>query len=323
MQQDQSRNGKQRGILSATKTRTLVQSFREHDVGKLNPGLERPVKQAILRGVRSKLPGVRRMAQALLAQIHVLKLAEVDRCLPNWWKVFWKSVRNAVRRAGQVCHEVDGDEVSMMQYMNRIPAFAEYQSGDRFWVARMLQKELELLQAMGKGIGAKLRQLLNAIANIENALHQGLRDLSDMLRAVVVSFQDDEGDEHIQDAVDQWVQTWLHNIQVWMDMEKSKLENVVIVEDSLEVEIEDAAKKESGLCGNGSWPTEAAYASCHGRGGLPVEKVGSRCTSLGRLGGEPSHAGLDASQEAADGRDTSRRGNVGSRHWRRLPNKQY
>ena len=132
-----------------------------------------------------------------------------------------------------------------MQYLQRIPAFAEYRTGDRFWLARMLQRELEMLQAMQKGVGAKIRQLMQLLNNMEGKVHESIRDLVDMLRAVVVSFHDDDMDESRPDEVDQWTQAWMWRIEVWLDMETSKLSNVVTIEDSANATIEEGATKES------------------------------------------------------------------------------
>ena len=211
----------------------------------LNPEIEKSVKMALIRGTRSKLPGVREISSVLMAQIQTLKMAESQKTMPTWWKPFWRKVRKAVKQAGRVCHEVADDAASLMQYLHRIPAFAEYKIGDRFWVAKMLQRELEMLQAMQKGVGAKIRQLMQMLEAMEGTFHEGVRDLVDMLKAVAVTFQDDDMDERQPDQVDVWTQTWMMRIGAWLDMETSKLNSVVVVEDSVDMAIEDGAKKES------------------------------------------------------------------------------
>ena len=244
MQKDGVYNGKQLGALDYNTLNKFVQVFKKKYSGMVSPTIEKPVKQAIARGLTSRLPGTRKVSKALMAQISALKMVEGGKSLPGWWRLFWKRVRNAVRRSGRVCHVIeDDDEVILMQYMQRIPAFAEYKTGDRFWLARMMQKQLELLQSMQKGIGAKLRQLMNVVHGME--LRPGVRDLVEMIGAVAASFPEDESDEGAPDAVDEWVEDWSKRIRTWTDMETSKLESVIMVEDSVEVAIEDSAKKES------------------------------------------------------------------------------
>ena len=99
-----------------------------------------------------------------------------------------------------------------MQYLQRIPAFAEFKSGDRFWLARMLQKELELLQSMQKGVGVRIRQLMIAVNDMESGLHPGVRDLVEMLGAVAASFPEDERDENAPDA---WTHGWRNGPSVF------------------------------------------------------------------------------------------------------------
>ncbi|CAE7729315.1 unnamed protein product, partial [Symbiodinium pilosum] len=99
--------------------------------------------------------------------------------------------------------------------------------------------------AMQKGVGAKIRQLMQLLNNMEGKVHESIRDLVDMLRAVVVSFHDDDMDESRPDEVDQWTQAWMWRIEVWLDMETSKLSNVVTIEDSANATIEEGATKES------------------------------------------------------------------------------
>ena len=223
----------------------FVETFKKNYVTMLHPMVEKPVKMALLRGTRSRLPGVRKISKILMAQIQTLKLTESKSGLPPWWKPFWSRVRNAVKRAGRMCHDIEDDTTSLMQYLQRIPAFAEYKTGDRFWLARMLQRELEMLQTMQKGVGAKIRQLLQLLNNTEGMINEGIRDLVDMLHAVVVSFQDDDVDESKPDEIDQWTQAWTRRIEVWLDMETFKLSNVVTIEDSADDMVEEGATKES------------------------------------------------------------------------------
>ena len=82
-----------------------------------------------------------------------------------------------------------------------------------------------MMRAMTKGVGAKTRQLLQALVEMEGELQEGVRDLVEMLRAVIVTFQDDDEDENVPDEVDQWVRSWLRCIQIWTDMESLKLNN--------------------------------------------------------------------------------------------------
>ena len=198
----------------------------------LSPTTEKPVRMALMRGTRSKLPGIRKISRVLLAQVSSLKLAESGRVAPQWWRKFWSKVRTAVRKAGRTCYVIEEDEVTT------------YKPGDRFWVARMLQKELELLQGLQKGIGAKVNQLLRCLLELEG-LHPGVSDLVDMLRAVVVSFQNDEIDESKRDEVDGWVGEWMGRTRTWIAMEMNRMDGVVVVEDSMEAAVEEGARIES------------------------------------------------------------------------------
>ena len=232
MQQDKPINGKQLGTLGANQRAEFVETFKENYVTMLYPAVERPVKMALLRGTRSKLPGVRSISKVLLAQIQTLKLAESKSGLPSG------KIRNAVRRAGKLCHnleeDMEDDKLFLMQCLQS-------------WLARMLQQELDMMQAMQKGVGAKLKQLMQLLASLESKIHDEIRDLMEMLKAVMATFEDDDIDEGKPDEVDQWTQAWMRRIQVWFDMESFKLSNVVTVDDSADAEIEEGATKESGF----------------------------------------------------------------------------
>ena len=106
MQQDHQVNGKQLGTLSADQMAEFVEAFKKNYVTMLHPMVEKPVKLALLRGTRSRLPGVRRISKVLMAQIQTLKLAESKSGLPPWWKPFWSRVRNAIKRAGRVPYAI-------------------------------------------------------------------------------------------------------------------------------------------------------------------------------------------------------------------------
>ena len=245
MQQDHQPNGKQLGMLDKVQMEEFGEMFKRHYSSMINPTIEKPVRMALIRGTKSKLPGIRKISKALLAHVSSLKLVESGNMTPPWWRTLWSRVRTAVRRAGKICHDIEGDETMLMQYMQRIPAFAEFKNGDRFWVARMLQKELELLQSLQKGIGVKIRQLLQRLQELEGQLHHGVRDLVDMLRAVAVSFQNDDIDESRPDEVDSWVEAWMGRIRKWIAMEMNNIDGVVVVEDSMEAAVEEGARIES------------------------------------------------------------------------------
>ena len=85
-------------------------------------------------------------------------------------------------RASRRTVELENDETDLMQCLYRRPEFATYHAGDRLWVARMLQREMEMLQERQKGIGAKVRQLNNRLQDLEQP---GLEATRDLLESVI------------------------------------------------------------------------------------------------------------------------------------------
>ena len=136
-----------------------------------------------------------------------------------------------VKKAGRTQIIVDDDEMGLMQHLARIPEFATYHAGDRFWLARMLQRELEMRQEMQQGIGARLRRLRTVVDELGAAMPMTIHELPDMLRSVLVVFQDDEGDETKPDEVDEWTEEWTRRLKQWMELESHKATAEPTIED--------------------------------------------------------------------------------------------
>ena len=85
MQQAQmpQRNGKQLGVLSEAQTKRFLAEFQGYYQRKTSPQIEKATKNAVMRGMRSTLPGVRRMARSMAAKISVLQLVETEAALPR------------------------------------------------------------------------------------------------------------------------------------------------------------------------------------------------------------------------------------------------
>ena len=180
------------------------------------------------------------MARAMLAKMGALKLTLTEGKVPGWWTRFWKQIRTAVRSTVRrtTCdnEELNGELAGFMQtaYLKQIAKDLAYGRDDRYWPAKMLQKELELLRRRGRGIGARLRQLRSAFESRLAAVPNEVNDLMQMALSVVASFDDDEVDESRPDEVDEWVKDWLERMDIWLWMERTQVETVVLVENSSE-----------------------------------------------------------------------------------------
>ena len=239
-------NGVQLGVLSAAEAQRFIGEFKAWYPTSTSTVVDKAIIRALMRGVRSKLPGIRKISRVMVAHVSSMKIAEAHAPPPTWWKKFWARVRTAVKKAGKLQLMVeDDDEVELMQYLGRIPEFATYHASDKYWVARMLQKELEMYQEMGKGIGAKIRQLLNAMIQMEEMAPESVRELTGMLRSVLISFQEDEIDEASPDEVDEWTHVWTQRLKQWMDLEMARANDVVEIQDSADQSVQEAERAES------------------------------------------------------------------------------
>ena len=97
LMQDPSRteeNGKQRGTLSADQVKSFLEEFQGRYGSRDDTTVENVILRALDRGLRSKLPGVRKMARILLEHVKTKEVVKTMATPPTWWKGFWAKIRN-------------------------------------------------------------------------------------------------------------------------------------------------------------------------------------------------------------------------------------
>ena len=160
LMQTEVADGKQCGMLDAEQS----ESFLREIVGKIRPDMMEPapmgIKQCLLRALGSKLPGLRAFAKKAIEELRSMYVKWKPGPAPKWWSLLWKMVRNKVRYMSR--KRVRPEELEVVVLMQRghdshlfqLPEDLAYHHSDRYLLAKMLQRDIQLQSDLHGGFWA-------------------------------------------------------------------------------------------------------------------------------------------------------------------------
>ena len=236
------RDGKQKGLL----TDNQIEDY----IARIKTKMELPkeaapdgILKSLRRGARSKLPGIRMFVQRLREELHAAQTTWTPGMVPKWWKKIWMSTRAAVRRASRKrSRSVQTMALELMQkdaYLDRLPEEVAYKTEDRYWLARMLRRDLQIQTSMLGSTTARIRQLEAWVLTQIGLHNEGCGDVLQMTLTVLAAAGDVQEslcttEENEPDAVDAWVEGWRRRVEAWLRLLSYTDETAVVIDDTLD-----------------------------------------------------------------------------------------
>ena len=238
-------NGKQLGLLRRDVANDLI--VRIMDNVRSAGHLPSRILKQLRRAVTSKLPGVRLFANEVLNKLKSQKVTWMSGPSPTWWRTLWSMVRNKVRQASKSRSwklRASEDVLELMQRSldlrpAQMPSELAFHPEDRYWFAKMLQRDMVLQTQLHGSISAGAMQLDSWLMRLVDIQPPCILDVVQMCSAVVIAVDNvdgqlpDAGEERV-DAIDAWVASWQRRITSWLRVLSMAAEPVVVVEDSLD-----------------------------------------------------------------------------------------